>query len=35
MKRSLTVMGNWKMNGTRGDNESLLRELVFEVKKFP
>ena len=35
MKRSLTVMGNWKMNGTRGDNDSLLRELVFEVKKFP
>jgi len=35
MKRSLTVMGNWKMNGTRGDNESLLRELVFEVKTFP
>lgn len=35
MKRSFTVMGNWKMNGTRGDNESLLRELVFEGKKFP
>jgi triosephosphate isomerase (TIM) len=34
MKRSLIVMGNWKMNGTRGDNESLLRELIFESKKF-
>lgn len=35
MKRSLSVMGNWKMNGTRGDNESLLRELAFEIKKYP
>lgn len=34
MKRSLIVMGNWKMNGTRGDNESLLRDLMFESKKF-
>lgn len=34
MKRGQIVMGNWKMNGTRGDNDSLLRELMFEAKKF-
>lgn len=29
------VVGNWKMNGSRDDNAALLRELQFEIKKFP
>lgn len=35
MTRSHMVVGNWKMNGSRDDNTALIRELIFEVKKYP
>jgi triosephosphate isomerase (TIM) len=34
MTRTLMVVGNWKMNGSRDDNAALLRELLFEIKKY-
>lgn len=34
MSRTRLVIGNWKMNGSRDDNAALLRELVFEAKKY-
>lgn len=35
MTRTSMVVGNWKMNGSRDDNAALLRELLFEIKKYP
>lgn len=35
MSRQYLVAGNWKMNGTRDANASLIRDLLFDVKKYP
>jgi triosephosphate isomerase (TIM) len=35
MKRRALVAGNWKMNGSRDLNANLIRDLVFEAKRFP
>ncbi len=34
MKRRALVAGNWKMNGSRDSNANLIRDLVFEAKRF-
>ncbi|HEY1076221.1 MAG TPA: triose-phosphate isomerase [Fontimonas sp.] len=33
MKRRAMVAGNWKMNGSRDSNASLLHDILFEVRK--
>ncbi|NKF22637.1 triose-phosphate isomerase [Solimonas marina] len=35
MARRKMVAGNWKMNGARDANASLVRDIVFDVKRFP
>lgn len=35
MARRKMVAGNWKMNGTRDANASLIHELLFDAKRFP
>lgn len=35
MARQKMVAGNWKMNGVRADNASLMRDIVLDVKKYP
>lgn len=35
MKRRAMVAGNWKMNGSRDSNASLLHDILFEVRKSP
>lgn len=35
MARQMMVAGNWKMNGSRDANASLLRDLVLDVRKCP
>ncbi|WP_370305430.1 triose-phosphate isomerase [Sinimarinibacterium flocculans] len=35
MKRRALVAGNWKMNGSRDSNASLVHDIVFEIKRFP
>jgi len=35
MARRKMVAGNWKMNGARDSNAALIRDLVFDVKRFP
>ena len=34
MSRRKLVAGNWKMNGAKGANASLLRDLVLDARKF-
>ncbi|MFT4046986.1 MAG: triose-phosphate isomerase [Solimonas sp.] len=35
MARRKMVAGNWKMNGARDSNASLVRDIVFDAKHFP
>ncbi len=35
MNRRAMVAGNWKMNGARDFNASLVHDVVFEVRRFP
>jgi len=35
MNRRKLVAGNWKMNGASDANANLIRDLVFDAKKFP
>lgn len=35
MDRRKLIAGNWKMNGSRDANASLVRELVLDVRKYP
>ena len=35
MARQYLVAGNWKMNGTGDANAKLVRDLLFDVKKYP
>src|SRR5690606_27816213 len=35
MKRRALVAGNWKMNGSRDSNASLVHDITFEIKRFP
>ena len=35
MSRQYLVAGNWKMNGSRDGNASLIRDLLFDAKKYP
>ena len=35
MSRQKMVAGNWKMNGARDANASLLRDLLHDVRKYP
>lgn len=35
MARQMMVAGNWKMNGSRDGNASLVRDIVLDVKKCP
>lgn len=34
MSRRYLVAGNWKMNGSRDANASLIRDLLFDIKKY-
>ena len=34
MSRQYLVAGNWKMNGSRDANATLIRDLLFDVKKY-
>ncbi|HUP91954.1 MAG TPA: triose-phosphate isomerase [Solimonas sp.] len=35
MRRRYFVAGNWKMNGTRDANATLVRDIVLDARKFP
>ncbi|MEW6167848.1 MAG: triose-phosphate isomerase [Pseudomonadota bacterium] len=35
MNRRALVAGNWKMNGSRDSNASLVHDIVFEARKYP
>ncbi|HEX4895366.1 MAG TPA: triose-phosphate isomerase [Solimonas sp.] len=35
MTRRMMVAGNWKMNGSRGANTSLVHDIVFDARKTP
>lgn len=35
MARQKMVAGNWKMNGTRAGNASLVRDIVLDARKYP
>lgn len=35
MAREYIVAGNWKMNGSRDDNEALVRAITLDARKYP